>query len=272
MKNFNSKSQHGAVLAFCLVMLLLLTLAGTRMIQQNKQQLEMANSSRLLTQEFANAEGVLANAKNQINLDPAHIDSDPDVAPSNPAHQCVPTNTGKQNTLLPGLVNGAPGSTILSTACIATSGATVKCVTYSAGKLTCYPKSGGTAGVDCTGKTVAEITALFDKSCPSYDTATKKFTCGDNPIDDDCTNQTVLKRAEMCDQRLKESDSPLSYRYDMCYQVYDPQCNYETDNNPTCTGFPPRCPKEIYTIQVISTDANGTTRQIVSDHVVGCGS
>ena len=66
MKFHNFKKQRVAVLAFSLVMLLLLTLAGTRMIQQNKQQLAMANNMRVSTQEFANAESILANAKTQI--------------------------------------------------------------------------------------------------------------------------------------------------------------------------------------------------------------
>ncbi len=66
MKFHNFKKQRGAVLAFSLVMLLLLTLAGTRMIQQNKQQLAMANNMRISAQEFANAESILANAKTQI--------------------------------------------------------------------------------------------------------------------------------------------------------------------------------------------------------------
>ena len=63
MNNPNFKQQRGAVLAFSLVMLLLLTLAGTRMIQQNKQQLAMANNMRLSAQEFANAESILPNPK-----------------------------------------------------------------------------------------------------------------------------------------------------------------------------------------------------------------
>ncbi len=63
MNNPKFKQQRGAVLAFSLVMLLLLTLAGTRMIQQNKQQLAMANNMRLSAQEFANAESILPNPK-----------------------------------------------------------------------------------------------------------------------------------------------------------------------------------------------------------------
>ena len=63
MNNPNFKQQRGAVLAFSLVMLLLLTLAGTGMIQQNKQQLKMANNMRVSTQEFANAESILPNPK-----------------------------------------------------------------------------------------------------------------------------------------------------------------------------------------------------------------
>ena len=61
------KQQDGAVLAFSLVMLTLLTLAGMSMIQQNKQQLNMAVNAREQTQKFADAEGILAEVNNIIN-------------------------------------------------------------------------------------------------------------------------------------------------------------------------------------------------------------
>jgi predicted nucleotidyltransferase len=99
----NFKSQSGAILAFCLVMLLLLTLSGTRMIQQNKQQLEIANSVRLLTQEFANTEAVVADAKTTVNkvgdngaahdnyYDDSYFPADAKLLIRHPAHQCKPT-------------------------------------------------------------------------------------------------------------------------------------------------------------------------------------
>lgn len=125
------KSQRGAVLAFSLVMLLLLTLAATRMIQQNKQQLEMANSARLLTQEFANAEGMLAEANRMVDCHASHIDNLPI---NDKLHQCKPTALSKQNTLLAGtalfqgsailkeVVGGSPRAIILGVRCQSESG------------------------------------------------------------------------------------------------------------------------------------------------------
>lgn len=241
-KSFNLKSQRGAVLAFCLLMLLLLTLAGTRMIQQNKQQLEIAGNTRLLTQEFANAEGLLAEAKNVINDNPAHVDSS-GTAINNSAHQCEPTADFKQNILLAGV-------TIMSVRCKSDDGTEQVCSSYDGVKTVC-----------------------------------KDTTIACNTISD----------------AIAQFNAPT----DICYQDYDPQCNEDlsTTNNPRCKNVtptpddtnktcsdnfiykeatqaepskciypPPSCPKEIYTIQVISTNLNGTTRQIVSDHVVGCGS
>lgn len=51
--------QQGAVLAFSLVMLLLLTLLGVSMIQQNRQQLIMSGNTRQQNQVFADAETAL---------------------------------------------------------------------------------------------------------------------------------------------------------------------------------------------------------------------
>lgn len=240
----NMKSQCGAVLAFSLVMLLLLTLAATRMIQQNKQQLEMANNARLLTQEFANSEGVLADAQNFINTRPAHIDpSATPLPPSEPNHQCIPTNTYKQQILPAGVINSS--AKILSVSCLSSVG-TTKCTDYVGTKLTCYPSSAGTSGVDCTGKNVDEIAALFtDPTDACY-----------QPYDPTCSNPNAGS-----DPNITTSSNP----------------NDNYNPNPRCRLTPPNplpspsCPKEVYKIQVISTSDNGATREIISDHVVGCG-
>lgn len=219
-----SNRQNGAVLAFCLVMLLLLTLAGTRMIQQNKQQLEIANSMRQSTQQFANAEGLLAEAKNVINAKAVHIDPT-GTAINNSEHQCVPTNSFKQNILLAGttafdnnaLLSGG-NAIILKVRCKSESGLEQVCSSYETGTLKCKPTSGDVA---CSGETIDSVTiAKFNLAA------------------------------------------------DICYQDYDPQA----DNPNSDAIVKGKCPKEIYTIQAISTDVNGTTRKIVSDHVVGCGS
>ncbi len=240
MKFSSLKQQRGAILAFSLVMLLLLTLAGTRMIQQNKQQLQMAGNARLLTQAFADTEAVLANAKNIINTYPSHDNNNTTIfVPLNDvyfpidsrlsiydnAHQCTPTASYKQQIGLAGVIDSG---IISSVSCLSPY---QQCTSYdkTTATLTCHPKSGD---VNCTGKTIEEVAALFS-----------------NPTD-------------------------------ICYQPYDPLCvNPDASNsnpNPRCRSEPPAilpspaCPKEVYKIDVIST-ANGTSREIISDHVIGCG-
>lgn len=237
MKSFNLNAQSGAVLAFCLVMLLLLTISGTRMIQQNKQQLQMATNMRDATQKFADAEAVLAEAKSVINAQIQHnndisdyFDATTKLSIYNPKHQCTPLATVapyKQNISLAGTVTGMPNSTVLTVYCLSPY---QKCTSYdkATGTLTCHPKSGD---VNCTGKTVEEVAALF------------------------------------------------THADDVCYQMYDPLCaeDLSTTTNPRCVLEPPKiipppaCPKEVYKLDVIATDATGATREIISDHVVGCG-
>ncbi|TAN65296.1 MAG: hypothetical protein EPN17_16930 [Methylobacter sp.] len=59
--------QRGAVLAFSLVMLLLLTLVSVSMIQQNKQELAMAGNTLEQTKSLARAETDLAQAQQFID-------------------------------------------------------------------------------------------------------------------------------------------------------------------------------------------------------------
>ena len=130
---------------------------------------------------------------------------------------------------LAGPVAGVNGATILSVSC-KSSTQFKQCTSYdkTTSKLTCHPASGD---VDCTGKSMAEVAALFS----------------------DAIN-------------------------DICYQPYDPQCAEDVNItiNPRCMPVPPailplpQCPKEIYKIDVVSS-GNGATREIISDHVIGCG-
>lgn len=240
MKFSNFKRQRGVILAFSLVMLLLLTLAGTRMIQQNKQQLAMAVNTRLLTQEFASAETLLANEKKLINATPAHdnylsddyFSTSAKLPINDSKHQCtpipaipsIPSTNFKQNQGLAGLPFPETDTTkvrILSVSCMTTDGIIRQiCSSYSptTGLVTCHPSSG-----DSTCTTATDLVTLFAAS----------------------TNA--------------------------CYQPYDPQCK---DTNPsTCLATTaPACSREIYKIQVISINPNGgASREITSDYDIGCG-
>ena len=268
MRLSNLKKQRGAILAFSLVMLLLLTLSGTRMIQQNKQQLEIANNVRQLTQEFANGEAAVAVTKTILNgggdstfgiaIDLAHNNClSTDLTPCvnnyfpddsklpifHPRHQCTPTASYKQQVGLAGVTIDTDSikATILSVSCLSPS---QQCTSYdkTTKKLTCHPKSGD---VNCTGKTIEEVAALFsdvDYCYQPYDPLCENPNGGSNPAVTTSAN---------------------------AIENYNP--------NPRCRSEPPTvlpepaCPKEVYKIDVIATSANGTTREIISDHVVGCG-
>ena len=63
MKTVTLKNQRGAVLAFSLVMLLLLMLASTSMIQQNKAQIGVATNAGQQVTAFANVETALRSTQ-----------------------------------------------------------------------------------------------------------------------------------------------------------------------------------------------------------------
>lgn len=243
----NFKKQHGAVLAFSLVMLLLLTLAGTRMIQQNKQQLQIAGNARLLTQEFANAEGLLAAAKNVINAIPSHKDAS-GLLVSDPNHQCAPTTDGNrliQNQMLAGTYSGF---TIQAVRCIDSDGAFNQCTSYKAGKIYCDSNSTIECTYDATGIPTNSSTACY------ADTYTATCLTGNAA----CTDGTM----PTCDK-----DGNL-----ICTDGSISTCPADLLHEPWC-GSPIKslCRTEVYTTQVISTTATtGATREIISDYAVGC--
>ena len=233
MKAFFINCQRGAILAFTLLMLLLLTLAGTRMIQQNKQQLNMAMNMRAATQRFADAEAKLAATKTMINTDISHIDKT-GTPITHDKHQCAPIKASsiaganyRQQILLANQPLGIPQAALLTVSCLSTTGIT-PCTSYDGHKLSCFPKN-AIPNNDCTGKTLDEVAVLFNSSS------------------------------------------------DVCYQHYDPQAE-----DPDCDIVDPpskcqiasntKCPIEVYKIDVQATNADGTTREIISDFKVKCGS
>jgi hypothetical protein len=121
------------------------------------------------------------------------------------------------------------------------------------------------------------------QKCTSYDKTTQKLTCHPKSGDVNCDGKTIEQVAAL-----------FSDPTDICYQLYDPLCgnpnggsdpavttsDYSIDNynpNPRCWKDPPNvlpepaCPKEVYKIDVIATSASGASREIITDHVVGCG-
>lgn len=242
------KKQRGAVLAFCLVMLTLLTITGTRMIQQNKQQLEMANSARLLTQEFANSEGVLKEAENILENHSSHQDPTTPPTPSiyDDNHQCTPIpDDFKQQILVAGTVlvnktleNGTTlKAQIIESSCWDKTGSLVqKCTSYdyNAATVTCFPIDKGADGIECT-----------DKISTTYDS----------------------------EATLKAVATLFSSTDNHCYQHYDPLCENDDYYNAhdTCTIKPPTCPIETYKIRTTSKSPSGTQRELIRGKQIKCG-
>jgi Tfp pilus assembly protein PilX len=69
------KSETGAVLVLSLVILLLVTLVGANMVQQNRLQFMMAINSQMQSNEFANAENMLRLTEKYIR-DKRYVDID----------------------------------------------------------------------------------------------------------------------------------------------------------------------------------------------------
>lgn len=243
------KKQHGAVLAFCLVMLLLLTITGTRMIQQNKQQLEIANSARLLTQEFANTEGGLQEAEFELENHPAH--QDPTSTPTeyvdiyDEKHLCTPiVDDFKQQIMIAGttlvdktLKSGTIlKSQIIESSCSDKEGEIVqKCTSYDykSTTLTCFPIDKGEDGEVCSDK----ISVTYD-SVATFKAIAALFSASDN----------------------------------YCYQHYDPVWEDDDYYNTHGTYFikPPRCPVVTYKIRTVSTSPNGTQRELITGKQIKC--
>lgn len=68
MKSYSLKNQHGAVLAFTLMILVVLTLASVSMIRQNKVQITIATNAAQQTVTFAGVETILRQAQSVLEL------------------------------------------------------------------------------------------------------------------------------------------------------------------------------------------------------------
>ncbi len=300
MKFYLKRKQYGAVLAFSLVMLLLLTLAGTGMIQQNKQQLTMALNMRDATQKFADTEGILAQAKNLLNADPSNNNYTTELfAPlSNsyfPAstrlsiydakHQCRPTTGYNQSIIVPGaysflMAPSLPNGVVAANAplyCNDSANKNKECVKVEISSVACMS------------------TTVWHK-CIDYLPASDTYTCyhGNGIVPDGDPGDTTCSDKVKAAYNAKKNNDAVAYNNaidnlaaffsdpsDVCYQPYDPLCanpDSSTNNpNPRCRAEPPnmiplqQCPYVIYKLDVLSQSATGSSREIISDHVIACG-
>ncbi len=144
----NSHKQRGVVLIFSLVMLLLITLVGVNMIQQNRLQFMMAANAQEQTTIFASAEDVLDLAENYIGGQryTAWPLPNPIPSPVGTTYTCNKTGT-KFVQMTPGDISGSLG---LSAATIA-SGLTASitqtaCMSIAGVESVCTPDPSESSG------------------------------------------------------------------------------------------------------------------------------
>lgn len=120
-------AQHGAVLIFSLVMLLLLTLVSVSMIQQNKQELSMTGNTVSQTQALTRAETDLARAQHYIDTTRLNPNSTPPYSDL----QCnsSPTSQVDQNQVI---VNSTYGTATVTGVYCYSGGIETQC-TYTNG-------------------------------------------------------------------------------------------------------------------------------------------
>jgi Tfp pilus assembly protein PilX len=238
MKQAILPNQKGAVLIFTLLMLLLLTLSGVSMIEQNKQQIAMMRNSRQQNQTLARAEQLLAQAENAIKNANEHqpclgtssspcVNSDP--SPSSKGFTCTPDAKSDGSLVQTPLLAGSRPAGLPTEATILS--------------VSCLIDTANTGSVN-----------LIEKLCSTYDQTTAKTYCyppdPDSPSDIDkevCVTDTTPKIPDNGDDSWA------------CYKKFQ-------------TEIPmARCPTEIYTIQVTSVDEDtGSKRTIESKYAVAC--
>lgn len=133
MKQSIVKNQSGAVLAFSLVMLLLLTLVGASMIQQNKAQIGITGNAGQQTKTFSAVEAALAAAQTLIN-NKRYVDL---VTVPNP-YKCKSADQINQGDSFTDLGDGATG-TVEAVYCISEYSETTK----SGNEFQCLYSSNG---------------------------------------------------------------------------------------------------------------------------------
>jgi len=107
MKRCNKNKQHGVVLVFSLLILLLITLVGVNMVQQNRLQFMMAANSQMQTTSFIDTEDVLELAEYFIARQRYKVWPFPKPIP-NPVgatYACNKTASGKFDQIKPHILS-----------------------------------------------------------------------------------------------------------------------------------------------------------------------
>jgi Tfp pilus assembly protein PilX len=131
------KKQHGAVLIFSLIMLLLMSLLGINAMQQNRLQFLMSSNSQLQTNTLSQAENLLVIAEKYLDDERHEVqdgDDDVDVEDNKIIGKCAKNDDGKfelftvpQNITNPlpitGEMKAASEISVLDCECLATNAA-----------------------------------------------------------------------------------------------------------------------------------------------------
>jgi hypothetical protein len=238
MKQITFPNQQGAVLVFTLLMLLLLTLSGANMIQQNKQEFAMVRNSGQQTQTLAKSEQLLAQAENAIQAALEHqpclgtlsspcVNSDP--SPSSRGYQCTPGTKSDGSLVQTQLLAGSRPAGMPTEATILA--------------VSCLIDTANTSSVN-----------LIEKLCSTYDPTSATTYC----YPPDPSNPSIINK-EVC---VTTTNPKIPNNGDSswdCYKKFQAEATTAS------------CPTEIYTIRVTSVDAvKASKRTIEAKYAVAC--
>ncbi len=253
MKRVMKRQQAGVVLVFSLLILLLVTLLGVNMVQQNRVQFLMAANAQQQSTTFSDAEDVLRLA--EAYIDQTRYEVWP-LTTYTLANFPTPFVTKIGNTLytlpdvftysatnlpsiqdiiddIAGLANKPIGGVITSTA-----------VNYPDPKYACK-KTGTPARFD-------QLKAL--PAAPLDITNKLSLSVAMQPV------TTVQITATSCLRTPKQGGKEVPCSFDGVGY-----CNAVAKSE-----FPIACPTEIYTLQVTVIDASGSKREIEAKYGVRC--
>lgn len=242
------------MLAFCLFMLALMTLAAINMVQQNKLDFMMVKNSRDQTKAFTDVEQLLSQLESgllQAKFGTISIHK-----------TCVVFNATT------GLYDHSACGNPAPTAGVTNAEVALKCkpTDQGGGRLVQTPiYAGSTANGALVGGTIVAVSCLKDVSqfagqsvlqenlCTTYDTATGTTYCYP---DNTTASKVACTPTDTNPVPAIANSSPLWE----CYRGFEGE------------AIKAHCPTEIYTMQLTSpTDVTGASRTIESKYGVNCG-
>lgn len=264
--------QQGAVLIFSLVMLLLLTLLSVNMIQQNRLQFMMAANAQQQTETFSDAEDLLVLEENQI-----------DAWHANYSDTCT-------TPVCRTAANNDVACSETTAMCAKSDGTKVACESTEAVSLPVYyscnyapTDTDTTREIDFkfTGTKSATNPVVLDQVYPCYTTDYKytQMQASDVGVDPATPPPWTLSTNTLGLDANQTGTTTVSIVSVACLSAagYEETCKYNndgtfaSDNNLCHSADQANCPTEIYTLQVVSRNANTSAQRTVeSKYAVRC--